>query len=58
VRASEKAKSEGEAMLKSVIVPLDGSELAESVVPTVVELAKTLKLEVLLVRALNGHSVS
>jgi nucleotide-binding universal stress UspA family protein len=53
VRASEKAKSEGEAMLKSVIVPLDGSELAESVVPTVVELAKTLKLEVLLVRAFN-----
>jgi nucleotide-binding universal stress UspA family protein len=51
IRASEEAKSEGEAALKSVIVPLDGSELAENVLPAVVELAKTLKLEVLLLRA-------
>jgi len=34
-----------------VIVPLDGSELAEVVLPTVVWLANALKLEVLLLRA-------
>lgn len=51
VRASEEAKSEGEAALKSVIIPLDGSELAESIIPHVVELAKSLQLEILLVRA-------
>jgi nucleotide-binding universal stress UspA family protein len=51
IRASEEAKSEGEAALKSVIVPLDGSELAENVLPPVVELAKALKLEVVLLRA-------
>jgi nucleotide-binding universal stress UspA family protein len=51
IRANEEAKSEGEAALKSVIVPLDGSELAENVLPSVVELAKALKLEVLLLRA-------
>ncbi len=51
VRASEEAKSEGEAILQSVIVPLDGSELTENALPPVVELAKALKLEVLLLRA-------
>jgi nucleotide-binding universal stress UspA family protein len=51
IRANEEAKSEGEAPLKSVIVPLDGSELAENVFPSVLELAKALKLEVLLLRA-------
>jgi nucleotide-binding universal stress UspA family protein len=51
IRASEEAKSEGEAALKSAIVPLDGSELAENVFPPVVQLAKALKLEVLLLRA-------
>jgi nucleotide-binding universal stress UspA family protein len=51
IRASEETKSEGQAVLESVIVPLDGSELAEIVLPTVVELAKALKLEVLLLRA-------
>jgi nucleotide-binding universal stress UspA family protein len=51
IRASEEAKSEGEAALKSVIIPLDGSALAENVFPPVVELAKALKLEVLLLRA-------
>jgi nucleotide-binding universal stress UspA family protein len=34
--------------LKRVIVPLDGSELAESVLPSVEELAKKLDLEVTL----------
>ena len=49
VRATEEEKAE--ATLKSIVVPLDGSELAESVLPTVAELAKTLKLEVVLFRA-------
>ncbi|HMF49550.1 MAG TPA: universal stress protein [Candidatus Saccharimonadales bacterium] len=51
VRATEEAKAEGDAGFKTVIVPLDGSELAESVLPTVAELAKTLGLEVALFRA-------
>ena len=33
IRAVDAVRSEGEAPLKSVIVPLDGSELAESVLP-------------------------
>jgi nucleotide-binding universal stress UspA family protein len=51
IRASEETKSEGHAALRSVIVPLDGSELAEIVLPTVMWLANALKLEVLLLRA-------
>jgi nucleotide-binding universal stress UspA family protein len=53
IRASEQTKSEGEAPLKAVIVPLDGSELAESVLPAAVELAKKLNLEIVLFRAYN-----
>ena len=53
IRASEQTKSEGKASLKSVIVPLDGSELAESVLPAAVELAKKLNLEIVLFRAYN-----
>jgi nucleotide-binding universal stress UspA family protein len=51
VRAAEEAKTEGEAIFRSVVVPLDGSELAETVLPTVAELAKRLNLEVVLFRA-------
>jgi nucleotide-binding universal stress UspA family protein len=50
-RAARQAKMEGEAALKVILVPLDGSELAETVLPKVVELAITLGLEVVLVRA-------
>jgi len=52
VRATEEAKEVG-ANLKSIVVPLDGSELAEGVLPAVAELAKTLKLTVVLFRAYN-----
>jgi nucleotide-binding universal stress UspA family protein len=45
------AKSDGEAAFKSIIVPLDGSELAESVIPMVVGIAKKLDLEIVLFRA-------
>jgi nucleotide-binding universal stress UspA family protein len=51
IRATEEAKTEGEANLRTVIVPLDGSELAESVLTTAAELAKKLNLEVILFRA-------
>jgi len=51
VRAKEESKSTGEAGFKSIIVPLDGSELAESVIPMVAAMAKKLDLEVELFRA-------
>ena len=51
IRATEEAKGEGEEKLTSVVVPLDGSELAESVLPMVATMAKMLGLEVVLFRA-------
>jgi len=51
IRAADEAKGEGEARLTSIVVPLDGSELAESVLPGVATLAKMLDLEVVLFRA-------
>lgn len=51
VKATEPISSEGEAPLTSILVPLDGSELAEGVLPAVVALAKQLDLEVVLLRA-------
>jgi nucleotide-binding universal stress UspA family protein len=53
IRATGEAKTEGEAALKSIVVPLDGSELAESVLPMVAGLAKKLNLAVVLFRAYN-----
>lgn len=50
IRAKANAKSEGEASLKSIIVPLDGSELAESVLPLAAGLANKLDLAVILFR--------
>jgi nucleotide-binding universal stress UspA family protein len=55
VRAVHEGKAEGEATLKSIVVPLDGSELAERVLPTTVtEIAKKLRLEVVLFRAYSN----
>lgn len=51
IRAADEAKAAGEEKLTSVIVPLDGSELAESVLPMVAGVAKELGLEVVLFRA-------
>ena len=51
VRTGEDAKTEGEATFKTMIVPLDGSELAATVMPKAAELAKTLGLAVILFRA-------
>jgi len=51
VRASAEGKTDGEAALKTVDVPLDGSPLAETVLPFVVDLAKKMKLKVVFLRA-------
>lgn len=50
VHASEQGKSDGEATLQSIIVPLDGSELAEQVLPHVTALAKRMGLAIVLLR--------
>jgi nucleotide-binding universal stress UspA family protein len=51
IRANEQGKAVGDGALKKVIVPLDGSPLAETVLPYVVDLAKKMRLEVVLMRA-------
>lgn len=50
VRASGNPKTDGEAALRSVIVPLDGSDVAETILSPVAALAKALDLQVLLIR--------
>ncbi len=50
VRPTEETRSIEAVSLKSVLVPLDGSELAESVLPYVVELSKKMDLELILLR--------
>ena len=44
-------------MLSRILVPLDGSPLAESVLPQVVELANLRKAEVVLVRVVLAHNL-
>jgi nucleotide-binding universal stress UspA family protein len=51
VRASEQGKTDGEAATKAVVVPLDGSPLAEQVLPRVVEFVQQMALKIVLVRA-------
>jgi nucleotide-binding universal stress UspA family protein len=51
VRANDQGKAGGEAVLKTVIVPLDGSPLAEKILPYIEDLARKMKLEVVLMRA-------
>ena len=53
VRAKAEAKAEGAAPLKSIVVPLDGSKLAENVLPATLEMAKKLNIEIVLFRAFN-----
>jgi len=50
-RASEAPQAKDQASINSIIVPLDGSELAETVLPTALDLAKTMNTEVVLVRS-------
>jgi nucleotide-binding universal stress UspA family protein len=53
VRANETSNAENKIALRSILVPLDGSELAENVLPTVTALAQAMDLEVILFRAYN-----
>jgi nucleotide-binding universal stress UspA family protein len=53
IRARENTTIEDGPTLKSLIVPMDGSELAERVLPTAIELAKQRNLEIVLIRAYN-----
>jgi nucleotide-binding universal stress UspA family protein len=49
VRAANETKADG-ASLKTVVVPLDGSSVAEKVLPHVYDMARRMDLEVLLLR--------
>jgi nucleotide-binding universal stress UspA family protein len=51
IRANKEAATEGKATLDSVLIPLDGSDLAESVLPHAVELAKAGNLKLRLMRS-------
>lgn len=51
IRANEETSTAGQVTPNRIIVPLDGSKLAEGVLPTVVELATALKSKVVLLRA-------
>jgi nucleotide-binding universal stress UspA family protein len=50
IRPQEEARRSGEVRLNTVILPLDGSHLAEKIFPHVIYLANRLKLEVVLIR--------
>jgi nucleotide-binding universal stress UspA family protein len=47
--------SEGEPMYKRILIPLDGSALAEAVLPHVEELAKSGGAELVLLRVASAH---
>jgi nucleotide-binding universal stress UspA family protein len=51
IRGNEETRSGGDTVIDSVVIPLDGSALAESVLPAAAELAKMLDLELILFRA-------
>jgi Universal stress protein family len=57
VRATKDGKSEGEKIIKRVIVPLDGSPLAERVLPHVTAPVKEMTFETVLLRAYNLRQV-
>ena len=46
----EEYNFDGQANLKTLVVPMDGSDFSESVLPTVIELSQKLDLELLLLR--------
>jgi hypothetical protein len=48
VRATEQTKPDEETILRKYVVPLDGSAVAEKVLPAVAEFAKRVELEVIL----------
>jgi nucleotide-binding universal stress UspA family protein len=50
IRAKEQFERKRAAQLEQLVVPLDGSELAEKALPSAVELAQKMKLELILLR--------
>ncbi len=58
VRPSEKLENTGVATLKRIVVPLDGSALAEKIMPYAVALAGSMDLEVVLLRAYDLPAAS
>jgi nucleotide-binding universal stress UspA family protein len=58
VRATGQAAAKSMVRFDSIIVPLDGSELAESVLPTVVDFATSMNTEVVLARAFQLPSTA
>lgn len=58
VRSTEEGAIPAQVALKALVVPLDGSPLAEEVLPHVVALSNSLSLSVILVRILAGDPVS
>jgi len=54
VRACHGGETDPVASLTSVIVPLDGSEWAETALPSVIRIAKKLRLEVFLIRVYSN----
>ena len=57
IRVTDEARTAGEAILKTLILPLDGSTTAEQVFPSIEELAKTIGLKVLLLGVCVGRPV-
>jgi len=53
VRAKDTANTGAQAILRSILVPLDASKMAESVLPTVIELATAMKLKVVLLETFS-----
>ena len=51
VRAADGVEATDQVKFESIIVSLDGSQLAEQVLPSVVDLGKAMNVEVVLVRA-------
>ncbi len=51
IRGNENGSSEGEAALRTILVALDGSALAEKALPRTVEVARNMDLEIVLLRA-------
>ena len=53
IRAREDTRTEDVPTIKSLVVPLDGSDLAERVLPSSIEIAKERNLEIVLIRTYN-----
>jgi len=55
IPAGAKGPDGGPVKFQKVVVPLDGSSLAEHILPTVVSLCKALSMELILLRAYHPH---